>query len=58
MQWFELTAAMVLGWAGYLRCQDIINLQLCDVTWEEVAGSKIFSSFCETAATAHNRRYL
>ena len=39
MQWFELTAAMVLGWAGYLRCQDIINLQLCDVTWEDGCAS-------------------
>ena len=38
-QWFQLVAAMVLGWAGYLRCQDICNLQLCDVTWEEQCAS-------------------
>ena len=35
IQWFQLTAAMSLGWAGYLRCQDICNLQLCDCTWED-----------------------
>ena len=25
--------AVVLAWAAYLRCSEIINLQNCDVTW-------------------------
>ena len=34
-QWMELVAVAVLGWAAFLRCCEIRNLQLCDLTWLE-----------------------
>jgi hypothetical protein len=33
MQWVQTVAMVVLAWAAFLRCGEIINLQLCDLTW-------------------------
>ena len=32
-QWMQTVAMVVLAWAAFLRCSEIINLQLCDLTW-------------------------
>ena len=32
-QWEQLFTAMVVGWGAYLRCREILELQLCDLTW-------------------------
>ena len=34
-QWFQTVAFMILGWCAYLRCSEIMGLQLCDLTWLE-----------------------
>ena len=33
LQWKQTVAMVVLAWAAFLRCSEILNLQLCDLTW-------------------------
>ena len=33
LQWEETVAMVELAWAAFLRCSEIINLQVCDLTW-------------------------
>ena len=33
LQWAHAVAMVVLAWAAFLRCSEIINLQVCDLTW-------------------------
>ena len=33
LQWEQTVAMVVLAWAAFLRCSEIINLQVCDLTW-------------------------
>ena len=33
LQWAHTVAMVVLAWAAFLRCSEIINLQVCDMTW-------------------------
>ena len=33
LQWMQTVAMVVLAWAAFLRCGEIMNLQLCDLTW-------------------------
>ena len=35
LQWFQAVAFMVLGWCAYLRCSEILGLQICDLAWYE-----------------------
>ena len=32
LQWKQTVAMVVLAWAAFLRCSEILNLQLCDLT--------------------------
>ena len=32
LQWAHTVAMVVLAWAAFLRCSEIINLQVCDMT--------------------------
>ena len=33
LQWTQTVAMVLLAWAAFLRCGEIINLQVCDLTW-------------------------
>ena len=33
MQWLQLVAMVVLGWSAFLRCSEVLELQLCDLLW-------------------------
>ena len=35
VQWQQTVAMVVLAWAAFLRCGEIINLQICDLIWVE-----------------------
>ena len=35
LQWLNLVNIVVLAWAVFLRKQEIINLKLCDLQWEQ-----------------------
>lgn len=32
-QWHELVTVVVIGWGAYLRTSEILDLQVCDLTW-------------------------
>lgn len=34
MQWLNLVNIVMVAWAVFLRRQEIVNLRLCDLTWE------------------------
>ena len=33
LQWEQTVAMVVLAWAAFLRCSEIIHLQVCDLIW-------------------------
>ena len=33
LQWKQTVGMVVLAWAAFLRCSELINLQVCDMTW-------------------------
>ena len=33
LQWKQTVAMVVLAWSAFPRCSEILNLQLCDLTW-------------------------